>query len=266
MNLHRRSARGLLVPLAAALTLGACSSGEEPRPTESPTPSASSAPSPSETEQPTDAPSEPSSDASPATSGEKVSQEQIQAAIDAFVQKHEGAQEIPGSDITPSELAEGSEDVKVEPKECRDVYLGLQDSDLPEGGRTHVAMHRNTGLGNVVWLSIQEYETAEDARQMVTDGDEPGPPQCKTMKIETNGLAMTLEYTQLDPPTFDNVDMASAMHMVQTIPGGASTTTNSVLALKGNVVVSSSLHSVDDSLTPEEAEAIVRDALEAMEQ
>lgn len=266
MNLHRRSARGLLVPLAAALTLGACSSGEEPRPTESPTPSASSAPSPSETEQPTKAPSEPSSEASPATSGEKVSQEQIQAAIDAFVQKHEGAQEIPGSDITPSELAEGSEDVKVEPKECRDVYLGLQDSDLPEGGRTHVAMHRNTGLGNVVWLSIQEYETAEDARQMVTDGDEPGPPQCKTMKIETNGLAMTLEYTQLDPPTFDNVDMASAMHMVQTIPGGASTTTNSVLALKGNVVVSSSLHSVEDSLTPEEAEVIVRDALEAMEQ
>lgn len=262
--------RGFLVPLAGALTLAACSSSEEP----SPTPSASSA---TEAEQPTGAPSEPSSEAAsaepqpteesatPAATGEKVSQEQIQAAIDAFVKKHKDAQEIPGSDITPSELAEGSEDVKVEPKECRDVYLGLQDSDLPEGGRTHVAMHRNTGLGNVVWLSIQEYETAEDARQMVTDGDEPGPPQCKTMKIETNGLAMTLEYTQLDPPTFDNVDMASAMHIVQTIPGGASTTTNSVLALKGNVVVSSSLHSVEDSLTPEEAEAIVRDALEAME-
>lgn len=277
MTLHRRCARGLLVPLAVALTLGACSSGEEPDQTPSPTPNASSA---SEAEQPTGAPSEPSSEAAstepkpteeeesatPAGSEKKVSQEQIQAAIDAFVKKHEGADEIPGSDITPSELAEGSEDVKVEPKECRDVYLGLQDSDLPEGGRTHVAMHRNTGLGNVVWLSIQEYETAEDARQMVTDGDEPGPPQCKTMKIETNGLAMTLEYTQLDPPTFDNVDMASAMHVVQTIPGGASTTTNSVLALKGNVVVSSSLHSVEDSLTPEEAEAIVRDALEAMEQ
>ena len=143
MTLHRRCARGLLVPLAAALTLGACSSGEEPDPTPSPTPNASSA---SEAQQPTGAPSESSSEAAstepkpteesatPAGSGEKVSQEQIQAAIDAFVKKHEGAQEIPGSDITPSELAEGSEDVKVEPKECRDVYLGLQDSDLPEGG------------------------------------------------------------------------------------------------------------------------------------
>lgn len=269
MYLNRRRAGAVLLPLVAMLSLGACSNGDEPSPTESPTHSASSAPTPSSTseaQQATASPSEPSSDASPATSGEKVSKEQIQAAIDAFVKKHKDAQEIPGSDITPSELAEGSEDVKIEPKECRDVYLGLQDSDLPEGGKTHVAMHRNTGLGNVVWLSIQEYETAEDARQMVIDGDEPGPPQCKKMKIETKGIDMTLEYTQLDPPTFDNVDMTSAMHMVQTIPGGASTTTNSVLALKGNVVVSSSLHSVEDSLTPEEAEAIVRDALEAMEQ
>lgn len=135
MNLHRRSARGLLVPLAAALTLGACSSGEEPRPTESPTPSASSAPSPSETEQPTEAPSEPSSDATPATSGEKVSKEQIQAAIDAFVKKHKDAQEIPGSDIKPSELKKGSDKVKVEPKECTDAYLGLQNPDLPQTGR-----------------------------------------------------------------------------------------------------------------------------------
>lgn len=128
-------------------------------------------------------------------------------------------------------------------------------------------MHRNTGLGNVVWLSIQEYETAEDARQMVIDQNEPTPPpQCKRIKVETAGLQVTLEYTELEPPTFDNVDMTSAMHIVETIPGGASTTTNSVLVLKGNVVVSSSLHSVDDSLTAEEAEAIVRDALEAMEQ
>lgn len=275
MTLHRRRTRGFLVPLAVALTLGACSSSEEPGPTQSPTPSASSA---TEPEQPTGAPSEPSSEASPteprpteesatpAASGEKVSKEQIQAAIDAFVKKHKDAQEIPGSDIKPSELKKDSDKVKVEPKECTDAYLGLQNPDLPQTGKTHVAMHRNTGLGNVVWLSIQEYETAEDARRMVIDQNEPTPPpQCKRIKVETGGLQVTLEYTELEPPTFDNVDMTSAFHMVETIPGGASTTTNSVLALKGNVVVASSLHSVEDSLTPEEAEAIVRDALEAME-
>ena len=138
MCLNQRRAGVVLLPLVAVLSLGACSNGDEPSPTESPTHSASSAPTPSSTseaQQPTATPSEPSSDASPATSGEKVSKEQIQAAIDAFVKKHKDAQEIPGSDITPSELAEGSEDAKVEPKECRDVYLGLQDSDLPEGVR-----------------------------------------------------------------------------------------------------------------------------------
>ncbi|WP_297739123.1 hypothetical protein [uncultured Tessaracoccus sp.] len=275
MTLHRRRARGLLVLLAVALTLGACSSGEEPSPTQSPAPTASSA---SEAEQPTGAPSEPSSKTSaaemqqpqgpttPAASGERVSQEQIQAAIDAFVKKHEGAQQIPGSEIDPGELADDSEDMKIEPQQCRDFYHDLQDGDLPEGGRTHVAIHRNTGLGNVVWLSIQEYQTAEDARQMAIDRGEPVPHQCNEAKTETNGVMMTLHYTQLEAPTFDNVDMTSAMHMVQTIPGGASTTTNSVSALKGNVVVSSSLHSVDGSLTPQEAVAIVRDALEAMEQ
>ena len=275
MTLHRRCARGLLVPLAVALTLGACSSGEEPDPTPSPTPNASSA---SEAEPSTGAPSEPSSEAAstepkpteesatPAGSEEKVSQEQIQAAIDAFVKKHEGAQEIPGSDIKPSELDEVSKGVKVEPKECKDAYLRLQDPDLPQTGKTHVAMHRNTGLGNLVWLSIQEYETAEDARRMATLSDEPGAAQCEKMKIEINGMTVTVEYTKRKPPAFDNVDLTSAMRLVETIPGGASTTTNSVLALKGNVVVSSSLHSVEDSFTPADADAIVRDALEAMEQ
>ncbi len=263
MTLHRRRARGLLVPLAVALTLGACSAGDEPSPTQSPTPSASSE---SSSEASPTEPQQTEESATPAASGEKVSQEQIQAAIDAFVKKHEGAQEIPGSDIKPSELDEVSKGVKVEPKECRDAYLRLQDPDLPQTGKTHVAMHRNTGLGNLVWLSIQEYETAEDARRMATVSDEPGPSQCKKMKIETNGMTVTVEYTERKPPKFDNVELTSAMQLVETIPGGASTTTNSVLALKGNVVVSSSLHSVEDSFTPEDADAIVRDALEAMDQ
>lgn len=272
MKPHRRRAHGFLIPLALALTLGACSSEGGPNQQESP---ASSAPSLSASEKPTGQPSEsapesstsaPVASESPAASGEKVSKKRIQAAIDDFVAKHKGAQEIPGSDIKPSELDEVSKGVKVEPKACRDAYLSFQDPDLPQTGKTHVAMHRNTGSGDIAWLSISEFDSPDDARKMMTHHEDSGSAQCERMEIETNGMKLTVQYITRTPPELASIDRVSASTVVETIPSGASTTTHSVVALKGNLMVLSSLSSVEDNFTPEQADAIVRDALQAIDQ
>ncbi|MDU7359821.1 MAG: DUF5642 family protein [Propionibacteriaceae bacterium] len=267
MYLNRRRAGAVLLPLVAMLSLGACSNSDEPSPTESPTHSASSAPTPSSTseaQQPTATPSEPSSDASPATSGEKVSKEQIQAAIDDFVARHEGAQQIPGSDIKPSELDETAKGVKVEPKECEEAYTRFQDPDLPQNGKTHVALHRSNGYGDIIWLSISEFDTAEDADQMMKHDEDPGQAQCDRLKIEANGVKLTVEFEDRTPPKLEDVQRVTARKTVETIPGGASTTTHSVVALKGNLMIMSSLSSVEDNFTPEQADAVIKDALKAM--
>ena len=165
MYLNRRRIRTVVLPLVVALSLSACSEGEEPGPDTNPSRTTANA---SESAQPTESPGASSAEATmsesaksetPAESGEKVSKERIQAAIDDFVARHKGAQQIPGSDIKPSELDEAAKGVKVEPKECEEAYTRFQDPELPQNGKTHVAQHRSNGYGDIMWLSISRSST-----------------------------------------------------------------------------------------------------------
>lgn len=257
-----------MISLTLLLTLSACASDDTPAPAQSQAPSATAAsssqpPASSASPQASEDATAPSSK-EPPVPGETISKEQIRAALDDFKARHKGALETPNEQFDPRHAEDASEGLNVKPEQCRTAYLGHEDVEIADRATTHPVLYRNTANQDVMWLSMLEYPTAEDAHTIMKMRD-LDDTDCARMEIEAHGVKMVVTHKTRDLPHLEGAEMAHGVETVQTLPGGASTTTHSVVAWKGNLHVTSSLSSVEANYTAKDAEQVVLDALKAID-
>lgn len=266
-----RGRKWLLAPLSiAALALGACSSdgstssaSSAPESTSAP---ASETASPSESEAPSKDPepsqSTPADDGGKDDGDGKVSAE-VQKAIDDFIAKHEGAQEIPASQLEPQKQMEAAQQLDVKPAECKEASMGANNPELLKGAVPAGAMHVDQAKGNSVVLMIMDYPSADAARNNV-EASKKLVSKCPKMEISMGGQKATNTQTMKPLDGLQGADEALQLEAITSLGEGAEIKGISGIALKGELLMITAVTSPDGSLGIEDAKQSLADALAAI--
>ncbi len=276
-----------IVPLAAlAMSLSACGGdagsddgSAEPATTASATANEDTSDSPADTASPdeeqTDEPSasEPGSDASEAPSsasgddqgaskGGKQLSAGAQKAVKQFVSTHEGAEEMPASELDPSKAQETMKNLKIEPKECADATAAgataefMKDAAL--GGATAVAPDGTSQQ----FLTVSELPDGVNVSQLMADA-RGNVAKCPSVSIVMGKQKVTTKVAVRDAKV-QGADDALVMQMTNEA-AGAGHASYLGIAAKGNVVVNGAAASQDPPKKDAAAtEKILADAIGAL--
>ncbi|WP_296137822.1 hypothetical protein [uncultured Tessaracoccus sp.] len=274
-----------IVPLAAlAMSLSACGGdagsddgGAEPATTASATASEDASDSSDDTASPDEeqtdesGASESGSDASGSESsasgdegssnGGKELSAGAQKAVEQFVSSHEGAEEMPASELDPSKAQEAMKNLKVEPKECADATaagtMAEFMKDAAVGGASAVAPDGTSQQ----FLTLSELPDGVNVSELMA-ATRDHVTKCPSVSVVMGKQKVTTKMTVRDAKV-QGADDALVMEMTNEA-AGAGHTSYLGIAAKGNVVVSGAAASQDPKKDAAATEKILADAIGAL--
>lgn len=270
MKLHT-----LLAPVAvAALALSACGGdAETPEVTTPPETSAQETTEEVASEEPTveetaAAEEEASAEESPAEeTGEATGEAptelgpEARAALDAFLAKYEGAQEIPADQIDLEGTAEQANMFEIEPAECKDVMNSSMDPERLQDAVYGAAMAQD-GAGGSIVLSIIEFpQGSDEASNSVAEG-RANIGKCGGMTMSAQGQSIPVTLEEL-PGKVDGADDSLISLSTITI-GDVEQRSYTGVASKDHLSATVVANSADGSLDESHVQEALAESIAAM--
>lgn len=264
----------LIAPLAAAaLVVGGCAGGgDETTAPETPTPTAgeTDTPEPSATTEAETAPTQPGGEgtgtddeqggATSEPNSTLVPDDRVDAAVEAFLAKHEGAERMDTEEAQAADPAE-LEGLEVEPPECAEAVRGANSTDLVSGAVVDGAVHMDLENYASRMLIVIDFPDAERARASM-DALVASSEECPTMTI-TTGEVTTTGSVELEPLEIPGAELAY-LQVSNMGDDEYVQTTYYAYALVGDLIVSGMSTGPDPTDGARQAEETVTDAAAAL--
>ncbi|NLE99230.1 MAG: hypothetical protein GX596_14775 [Propionibacterium sp.] len=256
----------LIAPLAAAaLAVAGCSGDGETTPEPEPTVEATDADAPEET-----APAEPETDVeepeapeeAPTDEAPAESDGRVEAAIEAFLAAHEGAERIPASDLdlsaVPTELGE---EIEVTPEECAALAEDSGITDIMGDAVSDGAMQMDMETFSTKVLMVMDFPSSGDAGSLIESILEQNEV-CSEMTITMQGVSTSFR-SDVEEIDIDGADEAF-VQLSMSGEGETLSTSYNVFAQVDDLIVSGSSAGGAGMTTHVVAQEIVEDALAAI--
>lgn len=186
---------------------------------------------------------------------------EARAALDAFLAKYEGSQEIPADQIDLEGAAEQADMFEVEPAECKDAMNSSMDPERMQNAVYGAAMAQDGAGGSIVLSVIEFPQGSDEARNSVAEGRD-NIANCGELTMSAQGQSFQATLEELPGEVADADDSLISLSTVDM--GGNEQRSYTGVASKDHVSATVVANSLDGSLDESHVQEALAESIAAM--